>query len=145
MLFILHRVGIVILSTKNTVTLVSVDAMKINYINLNFPSPRSEPREVIEVGFVHEHVKVLMILILYKLNRVCRSNLMYLQIACPLLGIFWGTNANKVRKSVQIQHVNTFLNRSFIKGKHANSIQHLLRKISIAWVELGNIRLSANL
>ena len=71
MLFILHRIGIVILSTKTTVTLVSVDVMKMNTINLNFPSPRSEPREVIEVGFVHEHVKVLMI---------------YLQIAYPLLG-----------------------------------------------------------
>ena len=58
MLFILHRVGIVILSTKTTVTLVPVDMM--NTINLNFPSPRSEPREVIEVGSVHKHVKVLM-------------------------------------------------------------------------------------
>ena len=56
MLFILHRVGIMILSTKNTVTLVSVDVMKMNIINLNFPSPRSEPHEVIEVGSVHEHV-----------------------------------------------------------------------------------------
>ena len=64
MLFIVHRVDIVILSAKNTVTLVSVDMMKMNTINLNFPSPRSEPREVVEVGFVHEHVKVLMILIL---------------------------------------------------------------------------------
>ena len=64
MLFILHLVGIVILSTKITVTLVSVDVMKMNTINLNFPSPRSEPREVIEVGSVHKHVKVLMILIL---------------------------------------------------------------------------------
>ena len=63
MLFILHRVGIMILSTKNTVTLVSVDMMKMNTINLNFPSPRSEPCEVVEVGFVHENVKVLMILI----------------------------------------------------------------------------------
>ena len=44
--------------------LVSVDVMKMNTINLNFPSPRFEPREVIEVGFVHEHMKVLMILIL---------------------------------------------------------------------------------
>ena len=63
MLFILHRVGIVILSANITVTLVSVDVMKMNTINLNFPSPRFEPREVIE-GFVHEQVKVLMILIL---------------------------------------------------------------------------------
>ena len=44
----------------------------MNTINLNFPSPRSEPREVIEVGFVHEHVKVLVILIsCHKLNWVC--------------------------------------------------------------------------
>ena len=75
MLFILHRVGIVILSTQITVTLVSVDVMKMNTINITFPSPHSDPREVevIEVGFVHEHVKVLMILI-HKLNQVCRSN-----------------------------------------------------------------------
>ena len=64
MLFILHRVNVVILSAKNTVTLVSVDMIKMNTINLKFPSPCSEPREVVEVGFVHEHVKVLMILIL---------------------------------------------------------------------------------
>ena len=64
MLYILHRVDIVILSAKNTVTLFSVDMMKMKTMNLNFPSPRSEPREVVEVGFVHEHVKLLMILIL---------------------------------------------------------------------------------
>ena len=61
MLFILHRVD---MSATNTATMVSVDMMKMNTINLNFPSPRSEPREGVEVGFVHEHVKVLMILIL---------------------------------------------------------------------------------
>ena len=54
MLFILHRIGIVsqILSTKTTVTSVSVDVMKMNTINLNFPSLRSEPREVIKVCFI---------------------------------------------------------------------------------------------
>ena len=44
MLFIFHNVVIVIFSTKRTVLLVSVNVVKVNTINFNFPSPHSEPR-----------------------------------------------------------------------------------------------------
>ena len=110
MLFILHRVGIVILSTKTTVTLVPVDMMKMNTINLNFPSPRSEPREVIEVGSVHKHVKVLMILILVTNRTGYAGPINIFANSIPITRCCFGTNANKIRKSVQIKRVNTFLN-----------------------------------
>ena len=42
MLFVFHNVVIVITSTKRTVPLVSVNVVKVNTINFNFPSPHSE-------------------------------------------------------------------------------------------------------
>ena len=49
-LFIFRNVVIVIFSTKRTVPLVSVNVVKVNTINFNFPSPHSEPREVVELS-----------------------------------------------------------------------------------------------
>ena len=63
MFFIFHNVVIVFFSTKRTVALVSVDVVKVNTINFNFPSPHSEPREVVELNSTYITMKVMFILI----------------------------------------------------------------------------------
>ena len=69
--------------------------MKMNTISLNFPSPRSEPREVIEVGFVHEHVKVLIVLILVTHRTGYAAPINVFANSYPLLGAVLGQMPTK--------------------------------------------------
>ena len=58
MLLVFRNSNVSLLSTKRTVPLISVsmmidDKLIMNTIDLDFPSPHSEPCEVIEMSFVH--------------------------------------------------------------------------------------------